>query len=402
MDSIDVAVVGAGVVGLAVGRALAQQGLETLVLERHSRPGQETTSRNSGVIHSGIYYPTGSLKARMCVRGRELLYRYCDERGIAHKRCGKIVVANESQMPAMRALHERATANGVTDLAMLTAEEVIRLEPEVRCAAGLLSPSTGIIDVHEYLLALIADLEASGGAVVVHSAVRDIQIVADGFVLTVQSDDSFSELHCKSLVNCAGLSAVDLLRRIRGYPSDRLRKCWYAKGNYFACHGVRPFKRLVYPMPNEAGLGVHATLDIDGTVRFGPDVEWIDQPDYSIDPARAESFYAAIREYWPAIPDGSLQPAYAGVRTKLVGPESAAADFEIESSANHGISGLFNLLGIESPGLTSSLAIGEFVTHLVGVEFTNRGARVTSNLVYGLPEDWPARSACAAQVIDFS
>ncbi|HEX4972795.1 MAG TPA: NAD(P)/FAD-dependent oxidoreductase [Steroidobacteraceae bacterium] len=360
MDATDVVVVGAGVVGLAVARALAQRGLETLVLERHERPGQETTSRNSGVIHSGIYYPTGSLKARLCVRGRQRLYEFCEQRGIPHQRCGKLIVAPEAQVAALRSLHERAIANGVDDLTLLDAAQVRELEPEVRCAAGLLSPSTGIVDAHELLLALIADLEASGGALVLRTRVESARATGAGFVVTYSSEDSTSEIECKWLVNSAGLSALDLLQRIDGATSGAPRRAYYAKGNYFACHGVKPFRRLVYPMPNEGGLGVHATLDLDGTTRFGPDVEWVERPDYHVDPARAQSFYEAIREYWPSIPDGSLQPAYAGVRPKLVGPGQAAADFEISVRR-----GLVNLLGIESPGLTSSLAIAAAVVEAI-------------------------------------
>lgn len=365
MDSIEAAVIGGGVVGLAVGRALAMQGMETLVFERHARPGAETTSRNSGVIHSGIYYPAGSLKATLCVQGRELLYTFCEARGIAHQRCGKIVVAGESQVGALEALHKRGIGNGVFDLELLDRAQVARIEPAVVCAAGLLSPSTGIIDVHDLLLALLADLESHGGALLLQSAVGPMKVSGDGLVLQVASGGATSELQCRWLVNCAGLSAPHLLRLIDGYPPQRLRQAFYAKGNYFVCQGVRPFKRLVYPMPNEAGLGVHATLDLDGTTRFGPDIEWVAEPDYTVDPVRAESFYAAIREYWPDIPRGSLQPAYAGVRPKLVGPGTAAADFEIEARDAHGVAGLINLLGIESPGLTSSLAIAKRVAGAV-------------------------------------
>jgi L-2-hydroxyglutarate oxidase LhgO len=366
MDSVDAVVVGAGVVGLAVARTLVSRGLETLVLERRSRPGEETSARNSGVIHSGIYYPTGSLKAQLCVLGREALYAYCDKRGVVHQRCGKLIVAGESQLPALRALHARAVANGVTDLELLDAAAVKRLEPEVRCDAALWSPSTGVIDVHEYLLALIADLEAGGGALVLRSSVEDISVTDDGFIIAVRSGVDVSDIRCQRLVNCAGLSAVNLLERMRGYPHALRRKMWYAKGNYFVCQGARPFRRLVYPMPNEAGLGVHATLDLDGAVRFGPDVEWVEEPEYTVDPARAALFYEAIREYWPSLPAGSLQPAYAGVRPKLVGPGSAAGDFVIEAHAVHGAKGLVNLLGVESPGLTASLAIGAHVGQLIG------------------------------------
>src|SRR6185369_14177316 len=261
MDSIEAAVIGGGVVGLAVGRALAMQGVETLVIERHARPGEETTSRNSGVIHSGIYYPAGSLKAAACVRGRELLYRYCEERGIRHQRCGKIVVAGESQVAALQALYKRGIVNGVLDLEILDRAQVASLEPAVVCAAGLLSPSTGIIDVHELLLALLADLEAHGGALLLQANVGAMQAADDGIVMQVDSGGTTSELQCRWLVNCAELSTPQMLRSLAGYPQQRLRAAFYAKGNYFSCQGVRPFKRLVYPMPNEAGLGVHATLD---------------------------------------------------------------------------------------------------------------------------------------------
>jgi L-2-hydroxyglutarate oxidase LhgO len=367
MDSTDIVVVGAGVVGLAIARALARRGFETIVVEQHMRPGEETTSRNSGVIHSGIYYPTGSLKARLCVRGRQMLYEFCEQRGVAHRRCGKIIVADAPQMPKLQALHQQAIANGVTDLALLSAAQVQELEPEVRCAAALLCPSTGIVDVHELLLTLIADLEAQGGALVLQSKFAKAEATGEGMVVVAESDGASSELRCRWLINCAGLSAPTLLRAVQGYPATRLREPHFAKGNYFACHGVRPFRRLVYPMPNSAGLGIHATLDLDGTTRFGPDVEWVDRPDYRVDPARAESFYAAIREYWPTIPPDSLQPAYAGVRPKLVGPGAAPADFEIEGPAQHGVAGLICLLGIESPGLTSSLAIAERVAEQVAV-----------------------------------
>jgi L-2-hydroxyglutarate oxidase LhgO len=364
MDSTDVVVVGAGVVGLAVARAFAQHGFETLVLERHERPGQETTSRNSGVIHSGIYYPTGSLKARLCVRGRQRLYEFCAARDIPHQRCGKLIVAPEAQVPALRTLHQRAIANGVDDLTLLDGAQVRELEPEVSCAAGLLSPSTGIVDAHELLLALIADLEASGGALVLRTRCESARATSSGFVVRYGSENSSDEIECKWLVNSAGLAAVDLLQRIEGRASVTPRRAFYAKGNYFACHGLKPFRRLVYPMPNEGGLGVHATLDLDGTTRFGPDVEWVERPDYHVDPARAQAFYAAIREYWPSIPDGCLQPAYAGVRPKLVGAGSAAADFEI-AIERAGAGGLVNLLGIESPGLTSSLAIAAAVVDAI-------------------------------------
>ncbi len=360
-DSVDAVVIGAGVVGLAVGRALAMKGMEIIVLERHRLPGQETSSRNSGVIHSGIYYPQHSLKALLCVRGRELLYPYCESRELAYRRCGKLIVAQEAQIEALHGLNGKAKANGVNDLEWLSAAEVRELEPAVRCAAGLLSPSTGIIDVHELMTAFEADIEANGGSAVFDSELLEAKAVSGGFELRVLSGGDESVLMCRRLINSAGLAAIDLLKRIGGYPAERLRPAYFAKGNYFVCQGVKPFGRLVYPMPNEAGLGVHATLDLDGTTRFGPDVEWVDVPEYSVNPARGNSFYAAIREYWPGLPDGSLQPGYSGIRPKLVGADDKAADFLIEGPEEHGVPGLVNLLGMESPGLTSSMAVGEHV-----------------------------------------
>lgn len=360
-DKVDVVVVGAGVVGLAVARALAQVGNEVIVLERHELAGQETSSRNSGVIHSGIYYPHGSLKARLCVRGRELLYPYCESRSVAHERCGKLIVAQQAQVPDLQVLHAKGIANGVTDLEWRSGAEVAAMEPAVRCAAGLWSPATGIVDVHELMLAFEADLEARGGTVVVDTELLAAGITPDGFVAVIRSGGDSSEIACRVLVNSAGLSAPAVLDRIAGYPPARRRQAYFAKGNYFVCQGAKPFRHLVYPMPNEAGLGVHATLDLDGTTRFGPDVEWVDEPDYRVDASRGNSFYAAIREYWPGLPDGSLQPGYSGIRPKLVGAGAKAGDFEIDGPGQHGVPGLINLLGIESPGLTSSLALGEEV-----------------------------------------
>jgi L-2-hydroxyglutarate oxidase LhgO len=363
--NVDTIVIGAGAVGLAVARALATAGHEVIVVERHARIGEETSSRNSGVIHSGIYYPKNSLKARLCVRGRQLLYEYCRERRIAHQKCGKLIVAQPSQISALRELHARAAANGVGDLEWLSGEQVRALEPEVRCAAGLFSPSTGIIDVHEYMNALLADIESARGQVVTRTRFVRGQSTGSTFTVELDCDGELLAMTCATLVNSAGLDAVNVLGLITGYPAGSVRKAHYAKGNYFVCHGSRPFKHLVYPMPNEAGLGVHATLDLDGTTRFGPDVEWIEQLDYSVDAQRGESFYAAIREYWPTLPDGALQPGYAGIRPKLVGADGKAADFVVESEQQHGVPGLVNLLGIESPGLTASLALGELVRALM-------------------------------------
>lgn len=365
IDSIDAAVIGAGVVGLAVGRALAKQGLETLVLERNARIGEETSSRNSGVIHSGIYYPAGSLKAQLCARGRDLLYAYCEEKGIAHRRCGKLIVAQARETDGLRDLQQRALANGVTDLEWLEASDIRQLEPQVRAAAGLFCPSTGIIDVHELMTALQGDLEQAGGSVVCNSELLSATTHPSGFTLTVRSGDEQTQLNSRWLINSAGLHAVDLLHRIAPYPTDRIPRRFYAKGTYFDCRGASPFRHLVYPIPVEGGLGIHATLDLAGRVRFGPDVQWIDTLNYDVDATRANDFYAAIREYWPGLTDNSLTPSYAGIRPKLSGKGMPAADFLIETPHQHGVEGLINLLGIESPGLTSSLAIGTRLTQTI-------------------------------------
>lgn len=368
MEHVDTVVVGAGVIGLAAARSLASAGREVLVLERHARAGEETSSRNSGVIHSGIYYPTGSVKARACVRGRELLYDYCERRGVAHRRCGKLVVAQASQVAQLQLLARRGHANGVQELQWLDADAVRALEPEVRCSAGLLVPCTGVVAVPELIEALQADLQALGAGVVLRADVESAQVTAAGFELCVRSGGDTQALSCRQLVNAAGLQAVQLARRLEGYPVGRLPEPFFAKGSYFVCHRLRPFSRLVYPMPGEAGLGVHATLDMDGSLRFGPDVEWVDAPDYQVDAQRGETFYAAIREYWPGLPDDALQPGYAGVRPKLVGPGQPAADFLLEGPRDHGVAGLVNLLGLESPGLTSALQVGTLVADLLGEE----------------------------------
>jgi L-2-hydroxyglutarate oxidase LhgO len=360
-NGADALVIGAGVVGLACAAAIARSGKSVIVAERHARAGEETSSRNSGVIHSGIYYPTASLKARLCVDGRERLYAYCDARQITHRRCGKLVVAQAHQVEALRALQRKAHANRVTDVELLTDSEARQLEPAVRCTAALLSPSTGIVDVHEYMLALEADIESAQGILSFNTDFVGASTGRDGFVAKLRSGGEETEIGCSYLVNSAGLGAVGLLERIEGYPRSHGHRTYLAKGNYYSCQGIKPFRHLIYPMPNEASLGLHATLDLDGSTRFGPDVEWVDRIDYRVDSGREQSFYASIREYWPGLPDGVLQPAYSGIRPKRVGPGEAAADFLIEGPAEHGVAGLVNLVGIESPGLTSSLAIGHEV-----------------------------------------
>lgn len=370
MDQVDVVVIGAGAVGLAAARALAMSGREVLVLEQEAGIGMGTSSRNSEVIHAGIYYPTGSHKARLCVRGRDMLYAYCVERGIAHRRCGKLIVAHTpSQVAGLQGIAEKARANGVDDLRPLTATEARALEPRLHCAAALLSPSTGIVDSHGLMLALQGDLENTGGMVVCHSVVDSVVVSAEGFLLRMADG---TELMAAAMVNAAGLHASDLARRIDGLAPAHVPKPWYAKGNYFTLSSGRsPFQHLIYPAPEPdkhlAGLGVHLTIDLGGQAKFGPDVQWTDRPDdLVVDAARGEGFYAEVRRYWPELPDGALQPGYAGIRPKISGPDEPAADFRIDGPAVHGVPGLVNLFGIESPGLTSCLAIGEQVAMQLG------------------------------------
>ena len=371
MERIDCAVIGAGVIGLAVARALAQAGREVVVLEAEASIGNHTSSRNSEVIHAGIYYEPGSLKARLCVEGKHALYRYCEERGLAHRRCGKLIVAtNAAQQAQLDRIRAQAERNGVADLQWLTGAEVLALEPELRVEAALLSPSTGIIDSHAYMLSLQGEAEASGAMLVFKSPVLKGTVVAEGLVVEV-GGDSGMEVVAESVVNASGLGAQALSRRIEGLPADSIPPSHFAKGNYFTLNGRTPFRRLVYPVPEQAGLGVHLTLDMDGRARFGPDVEWLEDSawaegiDYRVDPRRGDAFYAAIRDYWPGLKQDALVPAYAGVRPKLQARGEAACDFVIQGPREHGVRGLMNLYGIESPGLTASLAIAERVRTLI-------------------------------------
>ena len=370
MERVDCVVIGAGVVGLAIARALAMAGREVVVLEAASAIGTGTSSRNSEVIHAGLYYPPGSWKARLCVQGRELLYAYCAAHGIEHLRCGKLVVATDAaQEGALRALMQRGQACGVHDLSWLSAAQAVALEPALHCTAAVWSPSTGIIDSHGLMLALQGDAEAHGAMLALLSPLLRAQRVEHGFVLDVGGDEAM-HLQARCLVNSAGLHAVPLAQRFEGLPPLPLPQLRWARGHYFSCPGKPAFTRLVYPMPNEAGLGVHVTLDLGGQMRFGPDVQWIPlaalgEEDYRVDPARAAPFAEAIRAYWPALPDAALLPAYAGIRPKLSGPGEPAADFLIQGPAEHGVAGLVNLFGIESPGLSSCLAIGEWVADLL-------------------------------------
>ncbi|MBI5014539.1 MAG: NAD(P)/FAD-dependent oxidoreductase [Deltaproteobacteria bacterium] len=365
MDKADCAVIGAGVVGLAVARALAAAGREVLLLEKNDAIGAETSSRNSEVIHAGLYYAEGSLKARLCRAGNEQLYRYCAERGIPHRRLGKLVVAaDESELGAMGRVRDRALANGVTDIAWLDRDAVSTLEPELRCVAALLSPSTGIVDSHRLMVAFLADAQARGATLVLRSPVEGGSVSADGIVLRVGGADPV-ELRCRSVVNAAGLHATEVARSLRGVPEATIPRSYLCKGNYFTLAQRTPFRRLVYPVPEAAGLGVHMTLDLGGHARFGPDVEWVDAIDYRVDPRRADVFYPAIRRYWPGLRDGALEPGYAGIRPKIQAPGEEAVDFCLQGPRDHGVAGLVNLYGIESPGLTASLALGAAVARLL-------------------------------------
>jgi L-2-hydroxyglutarate oxidase LhgO len=364
MERVEVAVIGAGVVGLAIARALAQRGREVLILEAADRFGSGVSSRNSEVIHAGIYYPRGSLRAKLCVAGRDLLYGFCREHGIGHRRCGKLIVASDaSQISELGRIRAAAHANAV-EITELSREQTLSLEPQLKCAAALHSPLSGIIDAHGLMLALLGQAESSGALLVCGSAVTGLVRRTDGFLVAVNG--AGPALHANVLINSAGLSAPQVALLMAGFPPERVPIAHYAKGNYFTLSGRAPFERLIYPLPEPGGLGVHLTLDLAGRARFGPDVEWVSEIGYAVDPARAARFYAAIRAWWPALPEGSLEPAYCGIRPKITGPGEPAADFRIDGPAAHGVPGLVHLFGIESPGLSASLAIGEHVAMLLG------------------------------------
>ena len=371
-EQVDTVVIGAGVVGLAVARALALAGREVLVLEAAETFGTQTSARNSEVIHAGIYYPPGSLKARLCVPGRDLLYAYCAERGIAHRRCGKLIVAaNAAQVAELRAIEARALANGVADLQWLSRDAALALEPQLDCQAALRSPSTGIIDSHGLMLSLLGDVENAGGVLATNSKANRL-VALDGqtqAAIEVIVSDGL-RLHARQVVNAAGLGAIALAHATQGLAPAHLPPLptRWAKGNYFTLAGRAPFSHLVYPVaPRDSpSLGVHLTLDLGGQAKFGPDVQWVESADdLQVDPARGERFYAEVRRYWPGLADGALMPGYAGIRPKISGPGEPAADFMIQGPREHGVRGLVNLFGIESPGLTSCLAsAGAVAEHL--------------------------------------
>ena len=361
MEQVDCIVAGAGVVGLAVARALAMSGREVIVLEAAEGIGTETSSRNSEVIHAGIYYPANSLMARFCVAGRRMLYPYCTEKGVPHRNCGKLIVATNEREDAMLAgIKIRAETNGVEGMRVLTAAEAIAMEPNLRCTSARHSPATGIIDSHTYMLALQGDAENAGAVAVFFSPVLGARVTGRRIEVDVGGVDPMT-LRCNLLVNSAGLHAPGLAGKIVGMPVERVPTAYFARGNYFTLTGRSPFSRLIYPVPVPGGLGVHLTMDLGGQAKFGPDVEWIDAIDYTVDPSRSDSFYAAVRTYWPGLKDGALQPGYAGIRPKIVPKGAPAQDFVVQGPQTHGVAGLINLFGIESPGLTASLAIAEHV-----------------------------------------
>lgn len=374
MEKTACVIAGAGVVGLAIAREMAMRGFETLVLEAEHMIGTHTSSRNSEVIHAGIYYEPDSLKARFCVEGKERLYAYAETQGIPHKRCGKLIVAtSEAQHSALDKIVTRATACGVHDLQRLSATEAQALEPAIRCTAALFSPSTGIIDSHALMLNLQGDAENHGAAIAFNTEILCAEQIEGGFSITTRDRESGEEfiLAAERFINAAGLGAQAIAATINGLTPQHIPAQHLAKGNYFSASGKTPFSHLIYPVPEDGGLGVHLTLDLNGQMRFGPDVEWLSKEtspanlDYSVDPQRGDSFYAAIRSYWPELPDGVLQATYSGIRPKLSGSRETAADFYISGSDEHGIAGLVNLFGIESPGLTSSLAIAAYVSSLI-------------------------------------
>jgi L-2-hydroxyglutarate oxidase LhgO len=364
MEKVECVVIGAGVIGLAVARRLARSGREVVVLEAAEGIGTVTSSRNSEVIHAGIYYRSGSLMARFCVTGKQALYRYCHDQGIAHRNCGKLIVATTpTETEKLQSIRAHAEANGVADLQTLSGETARAIEPALSCEAALLSPSTGIIDSHAYMLALLGNAEDAGAAFAFNTPLLSAKARAGRIEIDAGGETPMS-LECRLLINAAGLGATSVARNIDGMPVDLIPPAYLAKGSYFSCSARAPFSHLIYPVPEPGGLGVHLTLDMAGQARFGPDVEWVDSIDYAVDPARAERFYPAIRRYWPALPDGALMPSYSGMRPKIVPPAVAVQDFLIQGPRDHGIDGLINLFGIESPGLTSSLAIADYVGEL--------------------------------------
>ena len=373
MEQVDCVVIGAGVVGLAVAREMALQGRETILLEREGSFGTISSARNSEVIHAGIYYPKDSLKAKLCVEGNRLLYEYCRTHQVGTQPYGKLIVADETQINDLQAILYKAQNNGVPEIKMISGEEAKQLEPKLKCSAAILSASTGIVDSHAYMLSLLGGFEDTGGMIAYHSPLMSAKPIGHsaegGFELSIGGPDGM-KLQTKLLINCAGMSAPAIAQKIEGLNKDQIPQAYFAKGNYFSLSGKSPFTHLIYPIPEPGGLGVHLTLDMGGQAKFGPDVEWLDiqnegHIDYTVDPKRGESFYEAVRRYWPELKDNSLQPDYSGVRAKIVPPNSPAGDFCFNAPQDHGLQGLYNLYGFESPGLTSSIAIARHLEGLI-------------------------------------
>ena len=367
-ETVECVVIGAGVIGLAIARAFAQKGRHVFVLEAAEKTGSGISSRNSEVIHAGIYYAKNTLKAQLCVAGKKQLYQYAENRNIPHKKCGKLIVATEeNQIKMLHDIKARGEENGVDDLKVLSQNNVARIEPNLECVAALFSPSTGIIDTHNYMLSLEGDIENHGGDIICNTHVSSITATDKKIELFIKSNGEDICLNAKTLINAAGLGAVNLAHKITGFPKDKIPFPRYAKGNYFSLTGKNPFSHLIYPIPEQSGLGVHLTLDLANKARFGPDVEWVDQIDFNVSPKRAETFYPLIRKYWPDLPDDTLVPDYAGIRPKISLHKNGEiyTDFMIQGSQDHNIPGLVNLFGIESPGLTASLAIAHYVQNLV-------------------------------------
>ena len=372
---VQAVVIGAGAVGLACARALALAGKEVIILERNTDFGLETSARNSEVIHAGIYYPPGSLKAKMCVQGRQRLYAFCQSHGVEHSRCGKLIVAtSERQLSELKNIQARALANGVDDLELLTASQAVALEPSLHAMGALLSPSTGIINGRAYMLALLGEAEHHGASLALNSRVQSMQSTDTGLQLSVLCDGVEETLLADLVVNAAGHQAIALANTCDAVAAEKIPRAYLAKGNYFSLAGRSPFSRLIYPVPEPGGLGVHLTLDLGMQARFGPDVEWVQTEDYSVNPQRAEVFYAAIRKYWPDLKDDALQPAYAGIRPKTVPQGSPDADFQVQGPDEHGVAGLVNFYGIESPGLTSSLALADVLCERLGLASPSQSA----------------------------
>ena len=367
MEQVEAIVIGAGVVGLAAARRLARAGCEVIVLEAADAHGTGISSRNSEVIHAGIYYPQGSLKARLCVAGKAALYDFCESRAVAHGCIGKLIVAtSDTELAVLSDLETRAAINGVNDLIRLDATRAREMEPALHCRGALLSPSSGIVDGHGYMLALLGEIEAADGVLALNSPALGGRVEDSGIVVEIGGPAPL-ELRCRLLVNAAGLAAQALAHGLDGLARESIPPLYYAKGNYFTLMGSSPFSRLIYPVPESDALGVHVVLDLAGQTKFGPDIEWVEKPEYDVSADRAATFYKSVRRYWPELPDGALEPGYAGVRPKLTAAGAGITDFVIQDAESHGVAGLINLYGIDSPGLTASLAIADEIATRLGI-----------------------------------